>query len=90
MDKKINDGGPAFPQGEVWHPNREELFTTGGGMSTRDWFAGKALLGQLGNEIAMESVWHIADNNPDKAAELVARQSYRFADAMLKVREESK
>jgi len=37
----INDGGPAFPQGDdgSW----------GTGMTLRDWFAGQALAGMLAN-----------------------------------------
>ena len=36
----INDGGPAFPAGNLTHGGHE-------GMTLRDWFAGQALAGML-------------------------------------------
>ena len=38
MTDKINDGGPAFPQGHLDGPQVDPS-----GMSLRDWFAGMAL-----------------------------------------------
>ena len=73
MDDKDN-GGPAFPQhmftpysggGGVW--------TTKGGMTLRDWFAGQALAGML------------ARGTTNDDAE-VAVEAYSLADAMLEAR----
>lgn len=73
------DGGPAFPVitpgfavegGHIVYPQLESW-----GMSLRDWFAGKALSGILGN--------HEIDFNPKDAAEW----AYKHADAMIVERE---
>jgi len=68
-----NNGGPAFPK----QPHRLTngmLEGNNEGMSLRDWFAAKAMQGML--------------QRTDEYAELIARASYRMADAMLKAREE--
>jgi len=80
---EIKDGGPAFP-GEmravaykVGHENCAQVVNSGihTGMSLRDWLAGMAL-----PEIMSWGGTHTAE----KAAEL----AYKYADAMLKVRED--
>jgi hypothetical protein len=49
----INDGGPAFPHRAIAHyvsdgkSGAEPVFTTEGGMTLRDWFAGQALAGMV-------------------------------------------
>ena len=67
---KKNDW-PAFPA------SIEQLEKCLDGMSIRDWFAGKALQGQL----ACESEGFIVGDAKD-----VAMRSYEFADAMLAAR----
>lgn len=65
-------GGPAFPHakgvGDTWIED--------GGMTLRDYFAAKAMLGQL-------SYGRCRDMSPDAIAEF----SYEYADAMLSERE---
>lgn len=72
---KNDNGGPAFPQhmftpysggGGVW--------TTKGGMTLRDWFAGQALAGLL--------AYGIGQSGPAD----VAWAAYQASDAMLEAR----
>jgi hypothetical protein len=70
----INDGGPAFP---VPEENRLSDGTyCNEGMTLRDWFAGQALAGLLGN----------SNYGPPNSKE-DANMAYLIADAMLKARE---
>lgn len=75
---KINDGGPAFPF--------EEMHTDGThyhshpGLSLRDYFAAKAMQGDISSMQAHE--------DPASAAHHIAARAYAVADAMLKAREE--
>ncbi len=71
---KINDGGQAFPTGEVRFPNGEIIYGSPG-MTLRDWFAGliaAALAGKQGS-------------NYDHAG--LATESYAAADAMISERD---
>jgi hypothetical protein len=63
-------GGPAFP-----------LFAATGytGMTLRDYFAVKAMQGQVNNPLKL---------GDDEAHRLIAERAYRMADAMLKAREQ--
>ena len=63
---KAPDGGPAFPTQEVYRVK---------GITVRDWFAGKALMGLLSTE-------------HDCSFEEIAHDCYQYADAMLKRRKE--
>lgn len=72
-DNKQPDGGPAFPQhGWSSNPDVVERMSGQGGMTLRDWFAGKAL-----SAIVLDD-WEYAK---------VATIAYKFADAMLAARE---
>ena len=73
--EKINDGGPAFPQDLQGRRGDDPQYQ---GMTLRDWFAGKALEGQA----------HRFDH-PHNHRELLAKDCYEIADAMLKEREAS-
>ncbi len=70
-------GGPAFP--------RDPAFSDGDcdGMTMRDYFAAKALAALLSriNEVSGD---YVTNATPDQAAE----SAYRYADAMLKARQE--
>ena len=69
MSAPINDGGSAFPSPPSQHSNG--FYSTGDGMTLRDYFAAKAI-----NEVG----WY---ENMDNSAAM----AYLIADAMLKARE---
>lgn len=70
MDRKIDDGGPAFPS-EQGHADGCWNQTLERGMSLRDWIAGKALVGLLARG---------ADDDPSVN---VPVRAYAIADAMI-------
>jgi hypothetical protein len=73
-----NTGGPAFPTLERSYEDRcseNTIHVTEGGMTLRDWFAGKALEGLLAGRGA-------AHTHESRAVD-----AYAYADAMLKARE---
>lgn len=75
------DGGPAFPgeKSGYWCNQCGGPVEHRPGMTLRDYFAAKAMLGYL-NGVAL-------DHAPWPAIESVARKAYEVADAMLKERE---
>lgn len=75
-----NNGGPAFPQSGVCTPeiNSWDSEDFGGrGLTVRDYFAAKAMLGRLSNPD-----WLCSDDR-------TATEAYQIADAMLRAREAS-
>ena len=72
-DKKINDGGPAFPRpaGHSGTPGRQN--NEQDGMTLRDWFAGMVLQG-----LCAHQTFPLAE---------VSTDAYEIADAMLVARE---
>lgn len=82
-DKKIDDGGPAFPT-DTEHqngPNRMHLE----GMSLRDYFAGKALIGFLNREHFLSVVMDARRQDRDHS-DVIAEDCYALADAMIRAR----
>ena len=81
MSEEFNDGGPAFPvadtvvEDKIYHGSYNEAGHPG--MSLRDYFAAKAMQGELSSQTD-ESVWTRTDG--------LARRAYVIADAMLKAR----
>lgn len=75
MQDQVNNGGPAFP---VPHTNGHDGRN---GMSLRDYFAAKALQG-----MAASGYWADSVDVDDGNLELVARNAYAIADAMLRAR----
>jgi len=75
MSKK-KTGGSAFPVAGYQETGGYVLPTEG--MSLRDYFAGQALVG-----LTVDYINHPKDINH----EIVAKQTYKFADAMLAERE---
>ena len=69
----INDGGSAFPSPPSQHSNG--FYSTGDGMTLRDYFAAAALKGML------------TDPNRKGLCQDYANDAYECADAMLKARE---
>ena len=82
----VTGGGPAFPTFETLETydndagKYREVVQPCGGMSLRDYFAAKALVGLLAGqtEVACEAISYT-----DKAA----TWAYKFADSMLKARD---
>jgi len=76
---KEQDGGPAFPSpmqdDRDCHARNESGY---GGLSIRDWFAGRALPALINHNITA------SDLNASNAA----RHCYAYADAMLKARKQ--
>jgi hypothetical protein len=80
------DGGPAFPQ-----LCGADTVGTNEGMSLRDWFAGQALVGILGNSELFNSLSNALDSQPgcdtlEHVMSAVALMATQQADAMLKAR----
>jgi hypothetical protein len=80
-----HNGGPAFPITAEQHPNG---ISAEMGMSLRDYFAAKAMQGELAAMQDQEGdVCGVALDAPDEALARLAKHYYRIADAMLKARE---
>jgi hypothetical protein len=92
----MNSGGPAFPG--VWRNESDaNIIAPNGvsvpprwsthihGMSLRDYFAAKALAGELAAQDG-DTVGYWSNSNENLAA--LAQRCYLIADAMLKAREE--
>jgi len=82
MNEK-NDGGPAFPQVQLYDEDGRRSPCYLGGATMLDWFAGQALAGELASQERGEALF---EQTPENAA-LVARRTYKFAEAMLAERE---
>lgn len=75
----LNDGGLAFPgkrheEEELFEDQREIFTAHHGGMTLRDYFAAKAMQGELAKDPVWLDVNHLAE------------YCYKIADAMLKAR----
>lgn len=82
---KKDKSGPAFPQPctENGYAANSEFEVAGGGMTLRDYFAAKAMLGVLSS-----GAWkNIGTSHVDEMSK-VAFAVYAMADAMLKARGE--
>jgi hypothetical protein len=81
MTTTPKDGGPAFPLqsiGPDFNPGYH-------GMTLRDWFAGQALAGIMGD---MERAWSEAKATRQASMpDFLAGAAYRYADAMIAARE---
>lgn len=83
MSEKSN-GGPAFPSEAMVHdvPSGEHRWLLHDGMTLRDYFAAKALMGMIASSPVCNRTDAKQVNKPRWAA-----QAYEFADAMLKERD---
>ena len=79
----MNDGGAAFPVPSDCPYTR---FAGDYGMTLRDWFAGQALTGVLGNPATMEFM----ATKGDDLCTTASRLSYEMADAMIAERDKGK
>lgn len=76
-EKKIEDGGPAYPVVGLSQMAGQELMAVyNRGMTKREWFAGMALMGLCAN---------VQEEHADKpyAPEVIAKIAYGLADAMI-------
>lgn len=79
----IKDGGPAFPKTVDWNHENQD------GMTLRDWFAGKALIGELASSSGVESAEATAEASIKANLSIeryIARVCYNMADAMIEER----
>jgi hypothetical protein len=80
MDKKLDDGGPAFPRvvTEDWRERQD------GGMTLRDYFAGQAMQALITKTPVGSAPPGITNRNKATAV-----GAYDYADAMLRARKET-
>ena len=79
MDKKIDDGGTAFPFCKAIETNGVWNECVQTGMSLRDYFAGQALIGLLSNNDKVPQHLELAET-----FSFFTHISYLYADAMIK------
>ena len=73
-------GGPAFPSNNIHHQDGSIVL----GMTLRDYFASKA----MGRMITHDTIQWCQAHDQD-VFEVIAKESYKYADAMLKEREKN-
>lgn len=79
---EIKDGGPAFPDGTT----NEWGYAESKGLSKRDYFAAKAMLGMMSGQVRWADMG-VEPRNGCSVMENSAWVAYAMADAMLKARE---
>lgn len=83
------DGGPAFPIPPVGTGDPRDGMSSGSnGMSLRDWFAGQALPRAIDYAEKHNDKWETGDVEELMDSTDTAEMAYRYADAMLKAREQ--
>ncbi len=91
MSKITNDGGPAFPYGQISEATGQPIngyFNAG--MTLRDYFAGQALAGfilRLNDPEAFKAFRSLQKSTGMDADTMIAHLSFDQADTMLAVRE---
>jgi hypothetical protein len=82
----INDGGPAFPVHDVYHPNGEIEYGKPG-MSLRAYFAGQALAGEIAAATSSRdfcrATMDAAERHNHSVETHIAIQCVRYADALI-------
>ncbi|NOV25934.1 hypothetical protein E5S69_20745 [Cupriavidus necator] len=89
MSDQIKDGGPAFPCEELHDqtpPYRHLLAHQG--MTLRDYFAAKALVGLFSMEANPRVGETCEPFHIDKHCDAMAQHAYKLADAMIAAREQ--
>ena len=95
MTAKEN-GGSAFPNQEAIEfvqmegkpeTARPTKYIWTGGMTLRDWFAGKAMQGLISTDVGWKVIIEQAKDKGIERAEVVADCAYELADALLAQRE---
>jgi hypothetical protein len=82
----MKDGGPAFPCSTWTEKNGVQIGTPASGMSLRDYFAAKALLGLWSNANFTTAALSKCDTH-EKMDAVMSVRAYSMADAMLAVRD---
>jgi hypothetical protein len=83
-----NTGGPAFPFPAYIYPNGE-INHGEGGMDLRDYFAAKAMQGELATLCDPQNqICGLALDTSDEQLARLTKHYYRIADSMLKAREQ--
>lgn len=82
MSEKKDDGGPAFPK--IWESVNfgDGQIPSQGGITTRDYFAAKAMEGFIGGKM-LSLLEFIFGTSSRWSPEFVAERAYEYADAML-------
>ena len=70
MNKKTDDGGPAFPWNHNSISSEDER-----GLSLRDWFAGQAMLGSRARDSRYESWSDLAQDAYDIADAMIKERN---------------
>lgn len=85
---EIKDGGPAFPElKSLVHKTQAYAEAENvGGMTLRDYFAAKALVGLFAMEANPRVGETVEPFRSDKHVDAMARISYELADAMIRAR----
>lgn len=84
MEDKLNNP-QAFPQQMIYSEDGKTVHV-GEGMTLRDYFAAKALVGLMSTEkMIVDTIKHSTPEMNNAA--ILAQDAYRLADAMLKERE---
>lgn len=77
MTTTKNTGGPVFPIPGL------EAYEEFKGMTLRDWFAGQALQGMLGDSKTLSALIQVHGMEGDGTRASIAEISYLLADAMI-------
>lgn len=82
-----NDGGPAFPEPVAIGPSGDVCLAFGG-MSLRDYFAGQAIAGMLGNSTNIDSINEQLRHSMEDGLfdRILAMHAYEIADALIAAR----
>lgn len=80
------DGGPAYPQPctELGYASKSPYGIAGGGISVRDYFAAKALIGIFQSTRMMEA---ICRSDADEIPTQISKAAFDVANAMLAARQ---
>lgn len=88
MSKKVNDGGSAYPYGQISEVTGQPINGCfSGGMSLRDYFIGQAIAG-IDLEEWLDRVESDESCDSSKAYGMIAKHCMGVADAIIAAKEE--
>lgn len=82
----MKDGGPAFPQNDLSSYGMGPSEIGNGGMTLRDWFAGRALNAIITDTLSPQYCEFGDGTSP---SDRIAERCYAIADAMIAARKET-